>query len=78
MYSIYIYWVVYVCPQLYRTSELSEEKVRILRVLGQTPNSEKLKSALQFSISVSCLSYEEDIQCYIAAHWLLYYLQHVF
>ncbi|KAF6036204.1 NPEPPS [Bugula neritina] len=36
---------------LYRTSELSEEKVRILRVLGQTPNSEKLKSALQFSIS---------------------------
>ena len=36
---------------------MSEEKVRLLKTLGFTADTEKLKRVLQFSLSVSCHGY---------------------
>ena len=39
--------------QIYETSELSEEKVRALRVLGHVKDADRMEQVLKFSISVS-------------------------
>lgn len=39
--------------QLYRATDLQEEKVRILRALGASDDSEFIERTLKFSLSVS-------------------------
>ena len=54
--------------QIYETRELSEEKVRALRVLGHVKDADRMEQVLKFSISVSHVYLIINYTLYPSAH----------